>query len=67
MNGEGKISTPNYFSETDIADCFWLIEARKSEDLILLRINNSADTAAVLFSRAHPKMIASYLLIIIQD
>ena len=63
MNGEGKISTPSYFSDTDITDCFWLIEARKSEDLILLQINNSTDTAAFLFSRAHPKMIASYSLI----
>ncbi|XP_046459698.1 cubilin-like [Daphnia pulex] len=60
LNGEGTISTPNYLSDTNIADCYWLIGTRQSDDLILLRRNQSDirhPTAAFLSSRAYPEMI----------
>lgn len=39
--GDGIISSPNYLSNAGVIDCFWFIEARNSEDTILLRRNSS--------------------------
>jgi|LakMenEpi03Aug12_release.lakeMendotaPanAssembly.Ray.scaffolds.fasta_scaffold760237_1 hypothetical protein len=39
--GDGIISSPNYLSNAGVTDCFWFIEARNSEDTILLRRNYS--------------------------
>jgi hypothetical protein len=65
MNAEGAFSTPNYSSDAaDIVDCFWLIETRQIDDLILLQRNYSDikhPTAALFSSRTHPEMIASHI------
>ncbi|XP_046648599.1 tolloid-like protein 2 isoform X1 [Daphnia pulicaria] len=60
MNAEGTFFTPNYSSDTDIVDCFWLIETRQIDDLILLQRNYSDlkhPMAALFSSRTHPEMI----------
>ncbi|KZR98235.1 Uncharacterized protein APZ42_006443 [Daphnia magna] len=36
IKGEGLISAPNYSANTDITDCFWFLETKKSEDTIVL-------------------------------
>jgi hypothetical protein len=63
LNGEGKISTPNYLSDNGIVDCYWLIGTRQSDDLILLQMDQSDirhPTAAFFSSQAYPEMIASH-------
>ncbi|XP_045027864.1 cubilin-like [Daphnia magna] len=36
IKGEGVISTPTYSANPDIADCFWFLETKNSEDTIVL-------------------------------
>jgi hypothetical protein len=69
MNAEGTFFTPNYSSDTDIVDCFWLIETRQIDDLILLQRNYSDlkhPMAALFSSRTHPEMIASHRCLFIR-
>ena len=58
--GDGIISSPNYLSNAEIGNCFWFLEARNSEDTILLRRNTSINpiTAATLSHQIQPLLIA---------